>query len=45
MDMVIEERRAAKEARDWATSDRIRDTLKALGIQLKDTKDGTEWSF
>ncbi len=45
MDMVIEERRAAKEARDWATSDRIRDALKALGIQLKDTKDGTEWSF
>ena len=45
MKMVTEERRAAKEAKDWATSDRIRDSLKALGIQLKDTKDGTEWSF
>ena len=45
MGMVIEERKAAKEAKDWATSDRIRDSLKALGIQLKDTKDGTEWSY
>ena len=45
MGMVIEERKAAKEARDWAASDRIRDALKALGIQLKDTKDGTEWSM
>ena len=45
MGMVIEERKAAKEARDWVASDRIRDALKALGIQLKDTKDGTEWSM
>ena len=45
MEMVIGERKAAKEAKDWATSDRIRDALKALGIQLKDTKDGTEWSM
>ena len=45
MGMVLSERQAAKEAKDWATSDKIRDTLKALGINLKDTKDGTEWSF
>ena len=42
--MVLEERKAAKEAKDWATSDRIRDALKALGIQIKDTKDGATWS-
>ena len=36
---------AAKAAKDWATSDRIRDDLKALGIQIKDGKDGTEWTL
>ena len=45
MGMVLEERKAAKAAKDWATSDRIRDALKELGIQIKDTKDGTEWSI
>ena len=43
--MVLEQRKAAKSAKDWATSDRIRDDLKALGIQIKDTKDGTEWTL
>ena len=45
MDMVLEERKAAKAAKDWATSDRIRDNLKAIGIEVKDTKDGTEWNL
>ncbi len=45
MDMVLAERKAAKEAKDWATSDRIRDSLNALGITVKDTKDGVEWSL
>ena len=45
VNMVLEQRKAAKAAKDWATSDKIRDDLKALGIQIKDTKDGTEWSF
>ena len=36
---------AAKAAKDGATSDRIRDDLKALGIQIKDTKDSTEWTL
>ena len=43
--MVLEQRKAAKAAKDWATSDRIRDDLKALGIQIKDTKDGIEWTL
>ena len=43
--MVLEQRKVAKAAKDWATSDRIRDDLKALGIQIKDTKDGTEWTL
>ena len=43
--MVLEQRKAAKAAKDWAASDRIRDDLKAIGIQIKDTKDGTEWTL
>ncbi len=45
MDMVLEQRAAAKAAKDWAVSDHIRDSLKALGIQVKDTKDGPEWTL
>ena len=45
MDMVIEERAKAKAAKDWAVSDSIRDHLKALGIVVKDTKDGAEWTI
>ena len=44
MNMVLEERKAAKAAKDWATSDRIRDDLKKLGVMIKDTKEGTEWN-
>ncbi len=45
MDMVLERRAAAKAAKDWTASDHIRDSLKALGISVKDTKDGAEWSL
>ena len=45
MNMVLEQRAAAKAAKDWATSDRIRDNLKAIGISVKDTKDGAEWTI
>ena len=45
MEMVLEERARAKAAKDWATSDAIRDHLKALGITVKDTKDGAEWTI
>ena len=45
MHMVLDERAKAKEARDWAASDAIRDRLKALGIWVKDTKDGAEWTI
>ncbi|MBP9998283.1 MAG: cysteine--tRNA ligase [Bacteroidales bacterium] len=45
MNMVLEQRAAAKAAKDWTTSDHIRDCLKALGIQVKDGKDGAEWTI
>lgn len=45
MNMVLEERAKAKAAKDWAASDAIRDHLKDLGITVKDTKDGAEWTI
>jgi cysteinyl-tRNA synthetase len=44
MQMVIELRKEAREKKDWNTSDKIRDDLKKAGIQIKDTRDGAEWS-
>ena len=41
MNYIIEDRKTARANKDWGKSDQIRDTLKALGIQLKDNKDGT----
>ena len=45
MELVLEDRRKAREARDWAESDRIRDILKAIGITVKDTRDGATWTL
>jgi len=39
--MLIKMRKDARENKDWVLSDKIRDELLALGIQLKDGKDGT----
>lgn len=44
MTAVLTLRNEAKQNKDFATSDRIRDELSAIGIQLKDSKDGTIWS-
>lgn len=44
MDMLIDLRTAAKENKDYATSDKIRVGLQGLGIQLKDSKEGTTWN-
>ena len=45
VELLIELRKAARENRDFATSDQIRDQLAALGIQLKDGKEGTSYSL
>lgn len=43
IEAMIEARRLAREVRDFAKSDEIRDALKAQGIVLEDTKDGVRW--
>ena len=45
MQMIIDIRKEAKAQKNWALSDKIRDDLKAAGIQLKDTRDGCEWTL
>ncbi len=45
MELLINLRKDAKTNKDWATADKIRDELNAIGIELKDTKDGAEWSL
>ena len=45
VNLLIEMRKKARDNKDFATSDAIRDQLLALGIQLKDGKDGTSFSL
>jgi len=45
MNTILEIRQNAKANKDWATADKIRDDLNKLNIQIKDTKDGANWSF
>jgi cysteinyl-tRNA synthetase len=42
---LIDARNAARKAKDFKESDRIRDELKAMGVVLKDSKDGTTWEI
>ncbi len=44
MQLVIDMRQHAREMKDWAASDKIRDTLAAISIELKDGKEGTTWT-
>ncbi len=45
VDLLLNERLNAKQAKDWSTSDRIRDELIKLGFEIKDKKDGFEWEL
>ena len=43
IDALVLRRAEAKKAKDFAEADRIRDALKAQGIEIVDTKDGAAW--
>ena len=43
VDLILDVRREARDRRDWETADKIRDRLKQLNIELKDTRDNTTW--
>jgi cysteinyl-tRNA synthetase len=45
VDSLVEARNAARKAKDFKESDRIRDELAKIGVVLKDTKDGTTWEI
>jgi len=45
IDLLLNMRLEAKLNKDWATSDKIRNELTALGFEIKDTKDGFEWKI
>lgn len=45
MSLLLDIRKKAKENKDYATSDQIRDRLLQSGIQIKDGKEGTSWSL
>jgi cyanophycinase-like exopeptidase len=42
---LLEVRARARQARDWATSDRIRDHLTAAGVEVRDASDGATWQL
>jgi cysteinyl-tRNA synthetase len=42
---LIEQRNLARESKDFETSDRIRDQLKAVGVVLEDSAGSTHWSL
>jgi cysteinyl-tRNA synthetase len=45
VDLLLSIRQQAKANKDWATSDKIRNELTAIGFEIKDTKDGAEWKI
>ncbi len=45
VDALLELRAQARAARDFATSDRVRDRLVAAGVEVRDTPDGVDWDL
>ena len=45
MNLIISLRAEAKAKKDFSTSDKLRDELKKINIQIKDDKEGTRWSY
>ena len=45
VDALIAERNEARKQKQWARSDEIRDQLKAMGVTIEDSKEGTKWRW
>jgi len=45
IELILSYRNHAREKKDWALSDKIRDELLALGIEIKDTAQGSTWDL
>jgi cysteinyl-tRNA synthetase len=45
MKLMIQIRKDARERKDWATADTIRDGLADIGVKLEDTREGTIWKL
>ena len=45
IDLLVSLRRDLRAEKNWALSDKLRDELKALGVTLEDSKDGTTWNW
>jgi len=44
MELILDLRQRAREEKNWGMADTIRDTLKELGVEVKDSKDGSTWT-
>ncbi|MGO9083549.1 MAG: cysteine--tRNA ligase [Streptosporangiaceae bacterium] len=42
---LLSERAAARDHKDWAAADRLRDELAALGVAVTDTREGQQWAL
>ncbi len=45
VNMILDLRSQAKANKDWATSDKLRDSLAAIGVKVKDSKEGSDWEL
>jgi cysteinyl-tRNA synthetase len=45
VELIIRLRQEAKANKDWATSDKIRNELNSIGIEIKETKEGVDWKI
>ena len=45
IERALSDRTAARARKDWKESDRIRDQLAAMGVAIKDSKEGTTWEI
>lgn len=45
VELLLDMRAKAKASKDWATADALRDKMSEIGFNVKDTKEGFEWSL